>query len=810
MNYANFDAFKGAFRRTSSLKTMALVSAALVVSAQSANTQQLPFQTYEMAQNTFNPQAQQLQRQQQFSLIIENRSGADIDLLRVVNGSYQLVGVLQNNFGTPVNTFINDTLFFGYGGAQILSSFNVTGDPRPIQIGPELLAQAGIQLPQQQTTGLLPPRAQNPPEAQPQSNGRTRAPVSLTPNLPPPSPVDMQGAPPPDPRETVSAPPNVSKFTKLVNLPWSNAPNEATLLTFINKGTGALTADRFGNMTLNEGISASTTASAWYLAETEFPGEFRIRSVENPETAIFIGGAPGDGQLLSLGREGLNSPTGLWKKSEIGGDGLTFLIESVRFPKLFISVDNGIRLNEGRVNASGFSPRWAGLNVAELKELRGITTSRSAAFAQLDDNMQDLQLRAEAEERRQRAEQRKAEEKSRAFEARFDHLKTPTIQGGGGASNAKRFDVNGNVIENDLVARINVKLGVDKPFELEDGSYALSYIWPKGEVKNRSVSIFGADGNRYHVLLEINPEVYAIAKRGEGLTLRVRTPIRDSTGGIVINQARVRVVDENNGSNEGLTPSLKDPEGVLFIGNVTMTSSAWLSTATSVLHTAQNSVTDVGSSSDETTGFDVSSESVGGNRSSSLGTNTNSSINDYKILGTLQDASDEYSQALGRDLKIAKYTWTGCGLANVPTNRNNCVYNSPSDLWENDGSYFRDLKPVTVDFNLLETDTTFKVLEDPNKLDQWLPIKLTYEVELHTVSVDRSADDGDFEEKLGDAFVPTILAAPKLFVSPEKWNKEGLEVIVKNDIYERVPATATVRMETTLFLHIEQLKPYLK
>ncbi|CAN0595166.1 unnamed protein product, partial [Laminaria digitata] len=106
------------------------------------------------------------QRQQQFSLIIENRSGADIDLLRVVNGSYQLVGVLQNNFGTPVNTFINDTLFFGYGGAQILSSFNVTGDPRPIQIGPELLARAGIRLPQQQTTGLLPPRVQNPLQAQ--------------------------------------------------------------------------------------------------------------------------------------------------------------------------------------------------------------------------------------------------------------------------------------------------------------------------------------------------------------------------------------------------------------------------------------------------------------------------------------------------------------------------------------------------------------------------------------------------------------------------------------------------------------------
>lgn len=824
---------KSSRKDTFSRKALAIVSAVLTIGVYGANAQSLGDGSFQLAQNTFNQQQQFPQQQnfapQQFTLMIENRSGANIDLLRAVNGRYQVITVLQNNFATPIATFGSDVLYFGYGGQSILTSFTVqAGDNRPLQIGPELLASAGIRQPQknggfnQQQGGLLPDPNQNPrqntgqiggpaggqnggllpdpnaprnqnaqPNTQPQGGGQTVSQGTRLKDVAPPAPVDVSNVPANDPVTTAGEPSQPgSKFLRFTNLPWSSAPDEAFMLSVLRQNSALISANRFGVVSLVAKAGDATTGATWYFEETEYPDEYRIRSVENPQNAIYIAGDPVDGALLTLGPEGATAPTGLWKKRPRypNYDSGVFLLQSAPFERLFLFYDDGLRLEEVDLSKPGARPLLMIRSVEFFKVLESVMSENAGALAELDSNIKDLNVRAEEEKKRQIAEQERekqeALEKEAAFANRYAHLRVPTILGNGNSG-------------------VSVRMGVDKPFETEDGRHVLAYTFEKDEeVRMVSRGVLNDYNMDHRVILDVNPEVYAIVEDGK-LYIRVKTPLQSPRGEKVTNSASVRLLSEG----EYFVPSLDLGRDRWFIGNVNMSVQGHLAAVTSILPENENARTDIGRSADETTGVDFSTDAIGGNSSNTVGKNINESIYDYRISGLIDRKNASNIKAV--------YSWVGCGLAQNVTNKNSCSYNEPSDLWEEEGALIRELKQISIDLPILETDTVLKVNASKASFPQWLPVKLTYDIELHLLGIDesgtkeiQSADDA------GGAFEAGVTGTLELVTSPKKWNKDDAKAIyvdrIRNSNVKRLNKYDTVRMELELLLHVEQLRPYME
>lgn len=73
--------------------------------------------------------------QSQFYLSITNTSGADLDVIRFVNGSPQILGILANGAEASILTSVGDHLHFGADG-QLLSDHMVTvGQSARLEIG---------------------------------------------------------------------------------------------------------------------------------------------------------------------------------------------------------------------------------------------------------------------------------------------------------------------------------------------------------------------------------------------------------------------------------------------------------------------------------------------------------------------------------------------------------------------------------------------------------------------------------------------------------------------------------------------------
>ncbi|CAN0592812.1 unnamed protein product, partial [Laminaria digitata] len=77
------------------------------------------------------------------TVMIENTSGLDIDVLRVTNGQYQVVAVARTGFATPINTYGSEQLYLGAGGQSIIGSYTVPfPESGPLRLGPDVLARA--------------------------------------------------------------------------------------------------------------------------------------------------------------------------------------------------------------------------------------------------------------------------------------------------------------------------------------------------------------------------------------------------------------------------------------------------------------------------------------------------------------------------------------------------------------------------------------------------------------------------------------------------------------------------------------------
>ncbi|EDQ33080.2 hypothetical protein HPDFL43_16431 [Hoeflea phototrophica DFL-43] len=693
---------------------------------------------------------------QQQSFVVnrfENRTGVPIDILVVRNGAYQLLGTLGPNMSYDYQTQFADQLAFGYAGQTILATHTITGSlgqTITIPLGPELLARAGIQAPQQQAQPQLPP-------AQQQGQVAQTLPPTVDPNA---APAVGPGSPPPIsadeavPRQNAefAAMPQRQSFS---DRPWAESPLTSYMI-WPGTGTSALMVNVHGEIDYVP-IKQNLSNGTWFLEEIEGTNRLVIRNVQFPDKALYIDRGASGGAQVRFGPEGLNSELGQWTK-EPRGDLVSF--HPVSNPSLYLSgKDGGLSVLAGEVSAA-YQGVWFAHTVRDMRELMGVMQDLAPAFSELNDNINELE-RSISEEKRAALE---AEEK-----ARIDRARQPWISSGGNGSDQMVMRLGVNPAEEPIPDVHGVRFNYDvTPYP----------AFVKGPFQSK-------DGGNFNVQLQLRPEVYAWAENGK---LYVRVKTSDGTSLSIL---------EN-----GLKPQITDTENTYYLAGANV--GMWLTGAQAIRHSPANinSVTDAGVSSDQTVGFDLSLESLGGNFSSSRGTNASYQAYDYRISG-------------GFDRGGVSYKWEGCGLAVTVSRADNCTYSGPQDLWVPEDNTVRNLKDISLDMPLMLTDSVYVI--DPSQI-VWdenssahgmVNIGMYVGFNLHAVDIQDVRNTNATES---ETFWEQFKGGFEFVYRPDLWDFNSSlndQAIVRKHTIKAVPYGGSGQFIINLRADVSQLKPFL-
>lgn len=173
---------------------------------------------------------------------------------------------------------------------------------------------------------------------------------------------------------------------------------------------------------------------------------------------------------------------------------------------------------------------------------------------------------------------------------------------------------------------------------------------------------------------------------------------------------------------------------------------------------------------------------IGGSSSKSVASN----VKDYPPVGA--DANGP-----------ARYEWTACGIADKPKTTDNCSYRNAKDIYDETSANLRTLKPISLIWPILATDTVFVVDTPKAALPDWLAIDLDVAVRYDRVWLQAKNDDGmEFASGLGLVF------------RPDQWGSDKSPAYLKH-ANQDVKTEATVRSSRlTVALDIRDLKRELK
>ncbi|MFK8035233.1 MAG: cell envelope integrity protein TolA [Hyphomicrobiales bacterium] len=743
----------------------ATTSLLVLLGGQFATADPLPENSFQVAQNTAGQPLQQQQRQNlgqqaQFYLSIENRSGVDLDVLRVVNGQYARLGVLQNNFGNQYQTFTNDQLFFGYGG-QILNSFVVPQNAtRPLQIGPDILASY-----------------QNPnPQQQRQNQGGLQGQQ----NLPSP-PGSQQGFFPDEPQngnQTQSAQPAAAeKPWPYIDKPWDESPPDAILFGSASADAGFLSATPNGGFEYTA-VENTLSSGVWLFDEEEGTDFGTIRNLQEPGKSLYIDQNAGNGTAVLYGPEGIYAPGGKWKIVE---DGSLLAVRSELNPNLSLSWNDGLTVTTGKGIKAGAV--WFAGTIESMLKFMGIMSRTLPELDKATKKADQEYAAILAEEERQR--QAKEAEKARQLEEfnaqyRANQRKIAKVYKRADQPNA-----------------LSVQLGVQEPFQLDNGTIQQNFEFATNNdtwLESRILKISAASPDEHVVDFKLVPKVTAYVQNGL-MYLEVGTDTKSIIG-----------VSKN-----GKIPPTNEPKDTFFIGGVRLTVAADNGAPTSIFPINENSRLDRSRSSDTSEGFDVSADSVGFNQSKSTGSGLGATIQNYKVTGnqasqTLQDRGVTY--------RWAEYNWTACGLSTQSTNLNDCSYNSPVDLWQDDGAVIYELKDVALSMNVEPTTTIFQINATRASMatsTKAIDVSFGVDVELHALTTRDIAKTKNEDVTLAKgwkAFKGGFKTAARLDkIDLDKGFMEQ-EVMV-NELTERIPLAGSVRFDVVLRVDVSDLAQFL-
>ena len=147
----------------------------------------------------------------------------------------------------------------------------------------------------------------------------------------------------------------------------------------------------------------------------------------------------------------------------------------------------------------------------------------------------------------------------------------------------------------------------------------------------------------------------------------------------------------------------------------------------------------------------------------------------------------------------ARYEWTACGIADKPKTTDNCSYRNAKDIYDETSANLRTLKPISLIWPILATDTVFVVDTPKAALPDWLAIDLDVAVRYDRVWLQAKNDDGmQFASGLGLVF------------RPDQWGSDKSPAYLKH-ANQDVKTEATVRSSRlTVALDIRDLKRELK
>lgn len=752
-------------KKTVSRSVLVYTSLFVFLGGQFAIADPLPEDSFQVAQNTVGQplqpyQQQNLGQQAQFPLSIENRSGVNLDVLRVVNGQYARLGVVQNGYGNQFQTFTNDQLFFGYGG-QILNSFVVPQNAtRPLQIGPDILASYQNPNPQQQ------PQGQNQGGLQGQQN------------LAQP-PGSQQGFFPDKPQngnQTQSAQPAAAdKPWPYVNKPWSESPSDAFVFINVDK-TALLSAAPDGSF---EYISTKValSSSVWLFEPEEGTEYGTIRNLQEPGKSLYINENAGNGTAVLYGPEGISAPGGQWK---VVKEGSLLAVRSGLNPNLALSWTGGLTVTTGKGYRAG--ALWLVGSVESLLEFFGMgemLMGVAKAGQQIQEDGDKYLAEQERERQAKEAEEaRKVEEFNKQYQA--NQRKIAQVYTRAEQPNA-----------------LSVQLGVQEPFQLDNGTIQQNFEFATNNdvwLESRILKISAASPDEHVVDFKLIPKVTAYVQNGL-MYLEVGTDTKSIIG-----------VTKN-----GKIPPTNEPKDTFFIGGVKLTVAADNGVPTSIFPINENSRLDRSRSSDTSEGLDVSADSVGFNKSKSTGSGLGATIQNYKVTGN--EAKQTFRDR-GVTYRWAEYNWTACGLSTQSTNLNDCSYNSPIDLWQDNGAVIYELKDVALSMNVEPTTTIFQINATQASMATStgaIDVSFGVDVELHALTTRDIAKTKNEDVTLAKgwkAFKGGFKTAARLDkIDLDKGFMEQ-EVMV-NELTERIPLAGSVRFDVILRVDVSDLAQYL-
>ncbi len=710
------------------------------------------------------------------TIMIENTSGMDIDVLRITNGQYQRVAVSLNGYATPVATYGSEQLFFGAAGQTILGSYTVPfPESGPLRLGPEILANAGIQPPQQQQA-FQPPQQQQfqgpnqqfqaqqqfqgqqqqaflpnqnnqqqfrqTPQNQPQQPRENPLSVlpEITPSAPPVIPPEAK-VPPKNPELAA-----ITERRAFKNQPWTESPHDS-ILVVPETGKGALTTNQHGEFEIVD-LSQARSGATWFFEQIGDKEQYYIRNVQEPDKFLYVDESTTDGAAPKFGPEGALTVNGRWNiaKDQFG---YFDVITSDARPEFKLAF-SGATLTVTTKSGPQTDTNWLLSSVKGMKEFMGFIEDNVDAFVQMDENIKALD-RQVAEQEKQRLE----EEESR----RLAQQKTPWISGGGNGENYLTMRMGFGNIEEPVPGKV----------------YGLSYKYDAPRQPQIIAGPFQTDTvDQQTVELSLRPEVYAFVDNGK-LYVRLRT-----TDGTMLQMLK-----------NGVKPAISDTEGTFYIGG--LRNQTWLygGPAIRVSPTSTNTSTDAGFSKDTTSGIDLSIESFGGNYSESIGKNVNFSSLDYRISGGFEKGG-------------ASYSWEGCGLAVTVSTIDNCTYSGALDMWDEDTASLRNMKDISLTMPLMITDTLFVVDTPKARLQDSLTLNINVAAVLHGISTIKNSANNSTWDEFATGFTYVF--------RPDKWDvNESLEdqTHIRNNLTEKTKHVAIASFTINLNLDIAQLKPYM-
>jgi hypothetical protein len=181
---------------------------------------------------------------------------------------------------------------------------------------------------------------------------------------------------------------------------------------------------------------------------------------------------------------------------------------------------------------------------------------------------------------------------------------------------------------------------------------------------------------------------------------------------------------------------------------------------------------------------------VGGGPSFGIGAastkSVSSSVTDYQPSGTAVEGK-------------VRYMWQACGIADKPKTTDNCSYREPADIYDETTASLRVLKPITLAWPILSSDTEFVVTTPKADLPDWLLIEFYTLVRYDRVWLEAKNDE-----------LNAFGSGVAIVFRPDQWGAEKSPAFLKH-ANQNVKSENTIRSSTlTIALDIRELKRELK